>query len=123
MRDQKLIFNVPWLKFRRQDLRAKSTLSENILWNRLRNGRLGVKFFRQYSVEGYVVDFYCPEKRLAIEIEGSIHTLRNQITYDKYRKRYVNSYNISFIVFSNQDIFTRSTLVEKAILDCLRTLS
>jgi len=58
---------------RRRKLRGDSTESENILWSALRNNKLGVKFRRQYSVEGYVVDFYGPEKRLAIEIEGSIH--------------------------------------------------
>jgi len=107
MKKRKFIFNISALKPRRQDLRHKSTQSEKILWQRIRNNLLGPKFFRQYSVEGYVLDFYCPEKRLAIEIEGSIHGLKESKIYDSYRYKYLEAFNIKFLKFKNQDIFLR----------------
>ena len=55
-------------------LRSNQTTSEVILWNRLRNRQLlGLKFRRQHPLLGKVVDFYCPAKKLVIEVDGSIH--------------------------------------------------
>ena len=65
--------NKPQTKERRQELRNKSTKAEKLIWNLVRNNRLGCKFCRQYSFDNYVVDFYCPKKKLAIEIDGGIH--------------------------------------------------
>ena len=73
MEKQKFHFDSPIMKLRRKSLRNDSTDSEKILWEILRRNGLGVKFRRQYSVENYVVDFYCPKLRLAIELEGKIH--------------------------------------------------
>lgn len=108
---RKLVFNIHPLKLRRQSLRQKSTQAEKMLWERLRKENLGFKFFRQYSVEGYVVDFYCPDKRLAIEIEGSIHNLPDIRKYDDYRFKYLTAYNIKIVRFSNQEIYTRISYV------------
>jgi len=66
---------------------------------------LGLKFFRQYSVEGYVIDFYCPEKRLGIEVEGAIHSRSDNKTYDRYRFKYLEAFNIIFLKFSNERVF------------------
>lgn len=96
-------------------MRRKSTQAEKMLWERLRSNTLGVRFFRQYSIEGYVVDFYCPEKRLAIEIEGSIHTFAQQKNYDTYRKRLIEAYNIKFLMFTNLEIYTKSEDVMRRI--------
>lgn len=98
------IFNNYKLKNRRQDLRVKSTNAEQILWQLLRNKKLGYKFLRQYSIEGYVVDFYCAEKRLAIEIDGGYHHLADSKKYDSYRQRLISAYNIKFMRFSNDRI-------------------
>jgi cyclase len=100
----KLVFNNPVLKPRRQQLRNKSTESESILWEKLRNRKLGYKFTRQYSIEGYVIDFYCSKARLAIELEGSIHNHPNVKIYDNYRKKHLEEYRINFLVFNNSEI-------------------
>lgn len=92
------------MKPRRQNLRARSTLAEKILWSRLSNNKLGYKFFRQYSVEGYVLDFYCPEKRLGIELEGKIHSRPQVKTYDEYRKKYLEAYDIKLLVIKNEEV-------------------
>jgi very-short-patch-repair endonuclease len=91
------------MKPRRKDLRNRSTLPEKILWRELRESRLGFKFIRQYSIDNYVVDFYCPNKRLAIEIEGKIHL--KTIEYDKYRSEYIKAFGIKILRFSNEEIY------------------
>jgi len=106
------VFNVSGLNPRRKKLRRDATQAEKILWERLRNNQLGVKFFRQYSVEGYVIDFYCPEKRLAVEIEGEIHK-RLQV-YDYYRFSLIGAYKIRILRFSNVEVFVNvGKVVEK----------
>jgi very-short-patch-repair endonuclease len=57
-----------------RDLRIRQTAAEVMLWEALRNRRLdGVKFRRQHPVGPFVIDFCCPERRLAIEVDGGIH--------------------------------------------------
>ncbi len=65
---------------------------------------MGYKFFRQYSIEGYVVDFFCPRKRMAIEIDGGYHQKSDVKRYDFYRTRYLKAYNIKIARFWNSDI-------------------
>jgi very-short-patch-repair endonuclease len=108
---RKLVFNSPSLKPRRKQLRNRATEAEKILWSCLKNEGLGHKFIRQYSVEGYVVDFYCPEKRLAVELDGEIHIKQDQIEYDKYRTRLVNAWGIKIVRFWNWEVKTQLTQV------------
>lgn len=104
-------------------MRAKSTQAEKILWERLRNSKLGFKFFRQYSVTGYVIDFYCPEKHLAIEIEGLIHNKPENKKYDNYRYRYLEAFSIKFLKFSNEKIYKEIGSVVEIIKSNLRSPS
>ena len=69
---------------KRKKLRQNSTYTEKIVWMNLRNRRmLGYKFKRQYSADKYIIDFYCPELKFAIEVDGiSYHSVVKQI-YDK----------------------------------------
>jgi very-short-patch-repair endonuclease len=90
------------MKNRRKRLRRDSTEPERLVWDELRRKKLGFKFFRQYSVEGYVVDFYCPEKRIAIEIDGIIHKFTQE--YDKYRAQYLSAFNIKVVRFTNTEV-------------------
>lgn len=69
-----------------------------------RRRQLGFKFVRQYSVSGYVIDFYAPEIRLAIEVDGEYHLNYNQNIYDKYRTRYLAAADINEIRFKNAEI-------------------
>jgi ATP-dependent DNA helicase RecQ len=69
-----------------QDLRAHSTLPEGVLWQALRARQLGgFKFRRQHPVEPYVLDFYCPELKLAVEIDGASHHSEEQQAHDARR--------------------------------------
>lgn len=108
---RKFAFNHPALKPRRRELRTKSTEAEKIIWYNIRNNKLEYKFLRQYSIEGYVVDFYCPEKRLAIEIDGGYHSAQQIRLYDDYRQKFIEAYNITFIRFTNAEICNSKKLV------------
>lgn len=87
---------------RRKQLRNNSTPQEKLLWKQLQRKKLGYKFIRQYSVDNYVVDFYCPSKRLAIELDGGIHS--KTIKYDKYRTSYLEAFSIKVLRFQNSDV-------------------
>lgn len=84
------------LEYRRK-LRRQQTVEEEILWEELRNSKLGVRFRRQYGISEYVVDFYCPKYKLAIEIDGSVHKERKK--YDALRKEYMKLLGIKTIRF------------------------
>lgn len=106
------IHNDPKMKPRRQELRKNQTLQEEILWARLKLNQLGYKFRRQHSIGGYVVDFYCPEKKLVIEVDGSQH-LENQ-EYDNKRTEYFSILNIKVLRFWNNEINTNiNGVIEK----------
>lgn len=78
---------------------------EVILWQKLRAEQLyGLKFRRQYGIGKYIVDFYCPKKKLAIEIDGDSHYEQEAIKYDKERQDFIESRNIRVIRFTNKEI-------------------
>ena len=87
---------------RRKQLRNNSTEAEQTLWEKLRKSQLGYKFIRQYSVENYVVDFYCPKLNLAVELDGEGHKSRK--TYDEYRTEILKAYGIKEIRFWNYQV-------------------
>jgi len=83
-------FNKVSEKEKRRRLRRDQTFCEKIVWTYLRDRKtLGCKFRRQYSVDHYIIDFYCPELKLAIELDGSIHDEPDQKEYDAYRQEYL----------------------------------
>lgn len=90
------------------------TKSEKILWKYLSNrGMCGYKFRRQFPIGRFILDFYCPEKRLAIEIDGGIHN--NLKEYDDIRQQIVEDKGIDFLRFKNEDIIERPNEVLKLI--------
>ena len=90
-------------KTRRKSLRENQTEAERLLWERLRAKRFfGYKFFRQYGIGNYILDFFCPEISIAIEVDGSQHA--EQIEYDKERTEYLKNNNITVLRFWNNDV-------------------
>ncbi len=90
---------------KRHDLRNHSTPEEQILWEKLRKRQIGGLIFkRQHSVGGYILDFYCSSKRLAIEIDGSHHLDDEIKRYDEVRTEFLNSCNIKVLRFPNCQI-------------------
>ena len=96
--------NNPQLKTRRKELRNNATENEMLLWGVLRKRGLGEKFVRQYSVGNYVLDFYCPKKKLAIEVDGSQHAEEKGLTHDKKRTFFLEEYGIKVLRFWNNEI-------------------
>jgi len=82
---------------KRRSLRKNMTYCERIIWQHLRKKQLGYRFLRQYSVDQFVIDFYCPKLKLAIEIDGGIHEEPDQKGYDLIRQRYLENFGISFL--------------------------
>src|SRR3989338_10376271 len=95
-------YNDPKLKHRRKELRHDETKEEKLLWENLRRKKLNFKFTRQYSVGPYILDFYCVEKRLAIELDGFQH-LENK-DYDKEREEYLLFNDIRILRFWNREV-------------------
>jgi len=90
------------LKQRRRKLRVDSTEAEKIFWEVIRNKKLGARFVRQFSIDGYVIDFYCPKLRLGIELEGEIHKYTKK--YDEYRFKYLQAFGVKILRFTNNEI-------------------
>jgi very-short-patch-repair endonuclease len=85
-------------------LRNNMTLGEIALWREIKNKKLGVRFSRQIRIDQYIVDFYCKELQLAIEVDGSIHFEEGQQEKDAYRQKRLESLGVKFIRFSDLDV-------------------
>jgi very-short-patch-repair endonuclease len=100
-----LSFNKISEKEKRRSLRKNMPKSEIILWSKLKNKQMqGKRFLRQYSVDQYVLDFYCPELKLAIEVDGDSHFVTGAQEYDRDRQEYIESFGIRFLRFTNTDV-------------------
>ncbi|MCI0444876.1 endonuclease domain-containing protein [bacterium] len=98
-------FNRIESKKKRQYLRNNVTNAEKLLWSRLRGKRLsGLKFRRQCGIGNYIVDFYCPELKLAIEIDGDVHGYQTQRNKDMRKQEYLINLGIKLLRFTNGDI-------------------
>ena len=86
-------------------LRSDRTGPETRLWSRLRARQFqGLKFRRQHGIGPYIVDFYCPEQSLVIEVDGDSHADADQIVKDQLRDRYFQSIGLRVIRYFNDDI-------------------
>ncbi len=107
------LYNHISLKPHRRRLRKNLPPAERLLWSRLRHKQLqGLRFRRQYSVNRYILDFYCPSRRLAIELDGQTHV----IEADKERDSYLRGLNIKVVRFSNREVYTSLEAVLETIV-------
>ena len=113
MTRNKLIYYNPKLKEKARHLRIRCTPSETLLWSKIRRKSLGFEFHRQVPIDEYIVDFYCHELKLAIEVDGSSQI--NKYEYDLRRQKKLESLGVKFIRFEDID-------VKRNINDVLRTL-
>ena len=110
------VYNRTSEKARRQLLRRETPGAEEILWSKLRRRQmLGYKFRRQYSVENFVVDFYCPRARLRIEIDGDSHFQMGSMARDQSRQTAIESFGIEFLRFRNVEVIEHLEVVLAAI--------
>ena len=106
-KDQKLL---------RQTLRNNATAPEAILWRMLKGKQIeSLKFRRQFGLGPHVLDFYCPEIRLCIELDGGIHKTHEQAQYDEIRSQYINENNIKVLRFENDVVYRNTNAIVEAI--------
>src|SRR5262245_66134236 len=87
MSRRKLIPSQPHLKELARKVRKQSTLSEVLLWNQIKNKKLlGCDFHRQKPIDNFIVDFFCPDLKLAIEIDGVSHLHKGQADVERHRR-------------------------------------
>jgi very-short-patch-repair endonuclease len=99
------IFNRKSLKEKRKKLRNNPTQAEAFLWGYLKNSQFeGKKFRRQTSIKNYIVDFYCPEEKLVIELDGDFHFDEKVIKADEKRSKLLEKEGLKVIRFENQEV-------------------
>ncbi|MCW3105992.1 MAG: 1-(5-phosphoribosyl)-5-[(5-phosphoribosylamino)methylideneamino] imidazole-4-carboxamide isomerase [Segetibacter sp.] len=104
-----------------EELRNRSTPAEDLLWNYLKGGQLGVEFRRQHPAGIYVLDFYCHELRLAVELDGSIHEPEEVKKNDEIRETTLRNLGIRFLRFANKEIFENISEVINKIHIAIKT--
>jgi len=103
-----------------RELRHAETKAEKMLWALLRNRQLkGKKIRRQHAFANYIMDFYCHECKLAIELDGDIHKEKVNQQYDTARTNLLNEYGIKVIRFWNKEVLQEPGKVLKKIEACL----
>lgn len=108
----------PSQRERRRELRSNTTPAELTLWSYLRRSELdGRKFRRQHGAGSYILDFYCPAERLAIELDGESHNTAEAIEYDARRDEFLAESRIRLLRFRNDEVFSDIQSVLKRIRD------
>ncbi|MFJ2428364.1 endonuclease domain-containing protein [Pseudomonas sp. NPDC087804] len=104
------------VQFSRQ-LRAQQTDCEHLLWQRLRSRQIAkLKFRRQFPCPPYVLDFYCAELKLAIELDGSQHYESSGLIHDQRRTLYLYQQGIEVVRFSNLEVLQQMDAVLEQII-------
>lgn len=111
------------LEFAR-NMRKSPTGAEALLWTNLRNKKInGLKFRRQHPVEGFILDFYCNEVKLGIEIDGKVHEGSEQKKYDDARSQYLNEFGIKIIRFTNEEVLhAMNEVLGKIKIECRKLI-
>ncbi|MDD4902629.1 MAG: endonuclease domain-containing protein [Patescibacteria group bacterium] len=108
----------PALKQLASNLRKNGTLSEVLLWKYLQGGQIqGYDFHRQKPIGNYIVDFFCPELRLAIEIDGCTHG--DKEVEDEIRQKELEKLGIRLLRFTDSNVKNNCWAVVEEIKDCI----
>ena len=104
------------LKELARKLRKNMTASEKLLWNELKGKKIsGFDFDRQRPIDNYIVDFYCKDLMLVIEIDGIVHDNEEAEEKDKARQEKLESLDVRFLRFKDEDVKTDLSEVVRAI--------
>jgi len=85
-------------------LRKNMTLAEILLWQQIKGRALGVQFHRQVPMDRYVVDFYCHEIMLAIEVDGNSHNNPQKFELDNQRQKRLEAFGVKFLRFTDNEV-------------------
>ncbi len=119
----KFLYNDPGLKDRRRVLRQSMTPTEHLLWSKLRGKAfLGLKFHRQYSVERFILDFYCPKLRVGIELDGFRHFTEEGQLCDEEREAILSAHRIRTIRFANRELYQMEDVLKRLKIFCSERL-
>jgi adenine-specific DNA-methyltransferase len=105
---------------RRREVRRDASDAERVLWQFLRGSRLGAKFRRQHPIGPFVVDFYCCEARLVVEVDGGQHYEPGASAYDERRTAEINRRGHRVVRFRNDDVLRNPRAVVALIAEALR---
>lgn len=111
------IHNLTRTKQQRRQLRKEATGTEKILWFKIRNNQLSYKFRRQHSVGNYVADFYCPEKKLVIELDGEVHGNELRTSHDLRRDDFLRQNGLKVVRYTNEQILKNLDAVIQDIIN------
>lgn len=105
--------NASWRIFENaRSLKKVMTPAENLLWQNLRNRNLNnFKFRRQHPISNFIVDFYCHEIKLVIEVDGAIHFVDDNPEYDKFRTHQLEGFGLKVIRFRNEEVLENMSMV------------
>ena len=103
------------LKAHARENRKNPTPAETILWDCLRNNRLGIKFLRQHVIGDYIVDFVSRQEGLIIEIDGGYHSEPRQQIDDRLREKDLEQMGYHVIRFTNEEVIYETEYVTEQI--------
>ncbi len=106
------------LKLNAKFNRHNQTFAENLVWNLVRDKRLGFRFRRQHVIHHFIVDFVCIEKMLIFEIDGDSHIGKQD--YDEERTKILNEIGFKVIRLTYEEVVTSGNKVEQMILEHLK---
>lgn len=86
-------------------MRNNATRAERLLWQELKNSKIGYKFRRQQGIGKYIADFCCPEVRVIVELDGEVHNIEAVNRKDYIRDRYLESLSYKIVRIENFDVF------------------
>ena len=107
-----------WFRLKKyaRAMRKEPTLAEKLLWRKLRNNQLaGLKFRRQFAIGAYIVDFYCSQYNLVIELDGMSHD--KTLNYDKERQNYLEAQGYIVLRYMNEDVLRHMVVVQEDIIN------
>jgi very-short-patch-repair endonuclease len=111
------------VRVRAREMRKRPTPAEMILWETLRGRKiLDCKFRRQFALDCFILDFYCQELNLVIEVEGGIHSEPGQMAHDENRDGYLRSAGCTILRFPNEAVIRDLRSVLLKIVDTVETL-
>lgn len=111
------LYNDPATKDKRRALRKNATDAERRVWSILRKSQMGARFFRQYGVGPYILDFFCPTHKVAVEIDGGQHNEEVHKQHDRERTAYLTQQHIQVLRFWNNDVLQNIEGVWQKIRD------
>lgn len=116
MKKRKIIPYKPYLKEYARELRNKSTKAEIILWQKLKRKQMyGYDFHRQKPIDNYIIDFFCHELMLAIEVDGYSHELIEVFNKDGKKEKRLNELGVTVMRYSDYQVLKDTENVLRSI--------